>query len=125
MNTQEFVESFIKTFRTKLKKLLLSVSVICITAMLMVYFVIMKVVHFENDNMLLICAVIELATFELSFFISLFLNTKLRFNSVQNLDKQYNINSRYNKLLKEYRKTNDKQAFDQALIELELLIREQ
>ena len=120
MNTQEFVEDFIKSVRSKLIKFFFGIIATYSAAMLIVYFVFVKFINLENDNnILFILYVVMLAV----FYLSVFINLKLGFRSFKNLKKQTDINTRYNKLLKEYRKTNNKEAFDQALSELEAEIK--
>lgn len=120
MNTQEFVEDFIKSIRSKLIRFFLGIIAIYSTVMLIFYFVFMKFGNFEDNSILFICYVVMLVV----FYLSVFINLKLSFHSLKNFKKQTDINTKYNKLLKEYRKNNNKEIFRQALSELEAAIKE-
>lgn len=121
MNTQEFVEHFIKRCRTKFLKFLFGMIATFVAAALIAFFVFMKFVNIENDNMLYIFGAVLI----MCYYLSVFTNVKLCFRSFKNFKKETDINAKYKKLLKEYRKTNNKEAFDQTLAELELKIKEQ
>lgn len=118
MNTQKFVEDYVKNHKKNFKKFVVSQFVIEIIEMAIFVFVLLKLV--DNNEYVSVCVVF----FIIIFNVSLFLNIKRIFGGFKAFINEMNINGKYETALKDFKKTNDQNAFDEILSKIELKIRE-
>lgn len=118
MGTQKFVADYVKNHKKNFKKFFVSQFIIEIIEMAIFVFALLKLI--DNTEYITVCVV----SFIVILNVSLFLNTKRIFGGFKAFINEMNINGKYETALKDFKKTNDQNAFDETLSEIELKIRE-
>lgn len=118
MDTQKFVADYVKNHKKNLKKFFVSQFIIEIIEMAIFVFALLKLI--DNTEYITVCVV----SFIVILNVSLFLNTKRIFGGFKAFINEMNINGKYETALKDFKKTNDQNAFDETLSEIEVKIRE-
>ena len=119
MNTQEFVEEYVKAYKSNFSKFFVAQLIIDIIVIAVIVFLIIK--FNDNSSNVYIYSVVVVVLIESAFF----LNIKRFFGGLKKFAKSSNIYKSYNDALKSYKKDDDKALFDEKMYELELMIKEQ
>lgn len=118
MYTQEFVEDYVKSHKSKFKKFF--VIQLIIDILLMIIFVLAIIKFIDNLSYVYICVAIFFVVLEAT----LFFNLKKFFGGFKKFVKSSSINRSYSDAVVEFKKTNDQARFDEKLSEIEIKIRE-
>lgn len=117
MNTQEFVEQHVENFKPKFKRFFFTQLAADFVEIIIFVYTLLKFI--DNQKAIYICIAVFIVVLELTFFI----NVKRNFGSLKKFFKESNISGRYKALLEEYKTTDNKAIFDQAISELETAIK--
>lgn len=118
MNTQKFVEDYVKSYKSKFLKFFVTELIFDVIEIAVFVFAIIK--FMDNISYVYIC----IAVFAVVLNVTLFLNMKKFFGGFKEFVKDSNIYRSYSDAAVEFQKTNDQVVFDEKLSELELKIKE-
>lgn len=113
MNTREFVEEYTENSGKKFKKFILTQLILDIVEIPIYIFILLKII--DNTN----AVNISIIVFFVVFYASLMLNIRHYFGGLKAFLKDMSIRGKYTNALKEFEKSDDSNAFDRILTELE------
>lgn len=118
MSSQEFAENYVKEYFSKFIKFLIIQLILDVAEIAVFVFLIIKFI--DNSAYLYI----TIAAFIVILAATVFLNIRQCFGSFHAFVKDANIYNIYSNAVNDYKKTNDKESFDNKMTELETKIRE-
>lgn len=119
MNTQEFVEDYVKAYKAKFFKFFVIQLILDVIEMAAFVF---AVLQFIDNNLSYVY--ISIAVFVVVLNATLYFNMRTFFGSFKEFVKGSNIYRSYNDAVKDFQNSNDKATFDEKLSELEQKIKE-
>lgn len=117
MNTQDFVEDYVKSYKSRFLKLFIIQSIIDI---ILIALFILAVIKFIDKSYIYICLAVFIVLQQASFYI----NMRKFLGGFKGFSKDSKIEKSYKDAVKQFNKTGNKTLLDEKLSELEMLIKE-